>query len=485
MILARISEMEDGKERSGFGGEASKDKLVSENLVRVSVGQLQMGMFIAELDRPWLGTPFLLQGFRLGDRAQLKILEEYCQHVFVIDDKKNLVSNKVNKSNAQTRPVVLKASGERGSFLVAGVLENKGTMLNKPVSKGFPRGGVKTAIPRKISRSLTVYEEKVSAIDEHPVAREVHNKSKTVITKLLHSAQFGQLLDTGAAEEVVAAYTQSVIRNPDAMIWMSKIKHEHEYTAEHCLNVCILAIAFGRHLNFAENELKILGLCGLLHDVGKMKVPPEILDKREPLTEAEFIVMKRHTVEGYQLLSENGGKFGFPTDVALNHHERPDSKGYPAGLKGYEISEYARVIAIVDAYDAMTSDRCYSKALAPVDAQRIIYENRGTQFDEEYALQFMKAIGPYPPGTIVELRNGMVAIVLAGRRKFRHLPTIVVLRDVNKKPIMEMVVDLHLTDSGELSKEFLIKKSLRDGSYGVRLEDYKVELSAGLIDTPR
>jgi len=259
------------------------------------------------------------------------------------------------------------------------------------------------------------------------------------------------------------------------MLWMSRIKHESEYTAEHCLNVCILAIAFGRHLRFDAAELRMLGLCGLLHDVGKMRTPRLILNKRTTLTEEEFLIIKQHTIDGHKLLKEEGGTPARPIDVVLNHHERPDCKGYPRGLKAGEISEYARIIAIVDAYDAMTSDRVYARAISPVDAQKEIYQNRGKQFDEEYALAFMQAVGPYPPGTIVELRNGMVGIVLAGQRKFRHLPTIVILRNEEKQVVAEKTVDLHLTDSGQLDKGFLIRRSLQDGAFDILLEDFKVK----------
>lgn len=236
--------------------------------------------------------------------------------------------------------------------------------------------------------------------------------------------------------------------------------------------------AFGRHLNFEEKELKKLGLCGLLHDVGKMKIPPEILDKPGVLTEDEFSIMQDHTVAGHKLLSEEEGVLPLAVDVVLNHHERPDGSGYPRGLSEDEISEYAKIISVVDAYDAMTSDRCYSRAKSPVDAQKILYENRGKQFDEDCALQFMQAIGPYPPGTWVELHNEMVGIVLAGRRKFRHLPSVILVLDKDKQRVEQKTVDLHLTDKGGLDRGFLIKKTLKDGTYDLHLEDFKLGVGA-------
>ena len=442
----------DEKSKDSTKGKPPEKGSRDESLVQVEVGNLQMGMYVAELDRPWLETPFLIQGFVLRNKAQLKTLEKYCQYVYIL--------NQFAPAKKRPQPTPGGLAPKLSSK------SEKGIMLNHA-------GRTKPSTKRRIVRSRPSYEVTLPVREEHATATQAYSKGKSDINEILHSAQFGQMLDTQIAEEVVSSCVESMLRNPDAMIWMSKIKHENEYTAEHCLNVCILSVAFGRHLNFNEEELQVLGLCGLLHDVGKMRTPNIILNKRSKLTEEEFRVVRQHTIDGHKLLKE--GTASKAVDVALYHHERPDGTGYPRGLKGSEISEYSKIVAITDAYDAMTSDRCYSKAVSPVDAQKEIYQNRGKQFDEEYALAFMQAIGPYPPGTIVELRNGMLGIVLAGRRKFRHLPTIIVLRDGDKHVVDEQTVDLYLTDSGKLDKDYLIRRSLPDGSFDVKLEDYKVK----------
>jgi putative nucleotidyltransferase with HDIG domain len=432
-----------------------KKNYTKENLVKVASSQLQVGMYVAELDRPWLETPFLTQGFDIRHRSQVAKIAQYCDHVFVLRE-----GSPRKKKHEQISPIgPKKAKKENTGTLVA----NLGRSRHKK---------------KPLARSRPAYDNVRSIREEHPVARAAHRKGKSAVKKLLHSAQIGQMLDTAAAEEVVTDCVGSIISNADAMIWMSKIKHEHEYTAEHSLNVCILAIAFGRYLNFEEDELQKLGLCGLLHDVGKMKVPAEILDKPGDLNEEEKRIMESHTVAGHKLLTETAGVPPLAIDVVLNHHERPDGSGYPRGLAEGEISEYAKIISVVDAYDAMTSDRCYSRAKSPVDAQKILYENRSKQFDEECSLAFMQAIGPYPPGTWVELHNGMVGIVLAGRRKFRHLPSVILVLDGDGQRVEQKTVDLHLTDSGKLARTFLIKKTLKDGTHGLRLEDFRLEVEA-------
>ncbi len=436
----------------------SKKTYTSENLVKVRASELQIGMFVAELDRPWLETPFLVQGFEIRHRSQVTTIGHYCDHVFVLREGTPRIKRQDNNL-AGLAPTPRRSN-------------NTGTVVNQVGRRD------KTAARPSIVRPRPVYEATSSANEEHGTARTIHDKGKAAVKKILHSAQIGDMLDTEVAEAVVTECVKSIVRNPDAMIWMSKIKHEHEYTAEHSMNVCILAIAFGRYLNFAEDELTALGLCGLLHDVGKMKVPPAILDKPSRLSEEEMLIMRSHTVAGHKLLIEMGGAPAKAVDVVLSHHERPDGEGYPRGLKARAISEYARIISVVDAYDAMTSDRCYARSKSPVQAQKIIYENRGKQFDEECALQFMQAIGPYPAGTWVELHNGMVGVVLAGRRKYRHLPSVILMLDQQKRPMTQKVVDLHLTDSGQLDKSFLIKATLQDGTGGFRLEDVRLEIDA-------
>ncbi len=438
------------KEAEGSGSKADNK---ASNLQRVSVGDLRMGMLIVELDRPWLETPFLLQGFELSDEDELRTLKEYCQYVYVHSSQ--LIAHK-----------------EPGELTVDWQTEtrvgetNQGTLFNQSGrTKVSGRG-----------QNRTAFDAVLPVRKEHLLARAAYKKGKSDIDKILHSAQKGRRIESDVAEVVVSSCVESMLRNSDAMIWMSKIKHESEYIAEHCLNVCILAIAFGRHLGFDAPDLRVLGLCGLLHDVGKMQTPRAILEKRGSLTEEELVIMRQHTRDGHTLLSQSKGLPALPLDVAMNHHERPDGTGYPRGLATDKTSEYARIIAIVSAYDAMTSDRCYSRGISPVDAQKQIYKCRGTQFDEKYALAFIQAVGPYPPGTIVELHNGMVGIALTGQRKSRHLPTVILLRDSEKNIIGEKIVDLSLTDSEQLDRSYLVRRSLRDGTFDIKLDDYKVML---------
>ncbi len=443
----------------------TEKKYAPEQLIKTPVGQLQVGMFVAELDRPWLETPFLIQGFEIRHPSQIRSLKEHCYHVYVLRPG---VAKKIAKASAPT--LMPKAGTPKIRTTGSMVYGGAGTKIN--------RGQPKRA-PAPVVRNRPAYKNSVSARTEHAYARKAFREARQSLDGILSAAQMGNMIGTESARSTVTSCVSSILRNPDAMMWMTKIKHQNEYTAEHCLNVCVLAIAFGRHLNYSEADLVSVGLCGLLHDVGKMRVPLEVLDKPGRLTEEEFRAIQRHTIEGRDLLVASTGVDQKAIDAAFNHHERIDGQGYPRGLPAEDIPEFARVIAIVDAYDAMTSNRCYAKARSPMEAIKIIFENRGSQFDDELALQFIKAIGPYPPGTIVKLRNGMVGIVISAKQKFRHLPTVLVLRDENKQPIAERTLELHLTDTGELGKDNLIKKVLTDGEYDIYLENYEVKSAPG------
>ncbi len=434
----------------------------SKKGVRTPVSQLRTGMFVAELDRPWMGTPFATQGFLIGHPDQIHMLAEYCQHVYVVENNTSLKKRSKTLAKPQQSSLQKKSSSAPFAPSVQG-------RKNQDCNALFKK---RITIQKNQDFAYTI---QLPAEQEHPAARAAYDQAKLILEGIIIAVQYGSEPDIQRAEDAVRACRESVVRNPNALVWMSKIKDDNAYIIGHGLSVCILAMVFGRHLNFTESELDALGLCGLLHDVGKVKIPAHVQNKRGSLTTEELRLIKQHTIDGYKILRANKTQFTRLTDVALNHHERPDGRGYPRSLKHHEISDYAKIIAIVEAYDAMTSDRCYAQAKGPVDAHKEVYANLGKQFDEEYALQFMQAIGPYPPGTVVELRNGMVGIVLTGHPKFRHLPTVILLRDEDKKIIEEEVVDLSLTDVGKLDKDYLIQRPLRDGTFGVSLKGCKLE----------
>ncbi len=434
------------------------------NYIRVPASGLKLGMFVAELDRPWLETPFLMQGFTIRSLSEIRKLKEYCDYVFV-DKEGRLWGDKKDPFRTGFGMPKRNADGSGDSGL-----QKRARSASKKES------AIDAMYTRSEHKMLTSTEE------EHPAARAAYKAAHHTVLGILEDARLGNALDTQAAKDVVSSCVDSLLRNPSALMWMAKIKHVDEYTMEHCLNVCILAIAFGRHLRLDEEELVKLGTGGMLHDVGKMQIPSEIINKPAKLSEEEFAEMRRHPEIGRSLLMKSQGSMSYAVDVALNHHEQMDGKGYPRGLFAKELSQYSRIIAIVDAFDAMTSDRCYDAARSTLDALKEIYRERGKQFDEELALEFIQLMGPYPPGTIVELNNGAVGIVLSSQEKKRHLPQVRLILDENKQSMEEQVVDLIDVQRGSLPRDWLIRKVLKDGDHGIYLEEYPVRSAlAGMI----
>lgn len=395
----------------------------SEQTVKIHISELVIGMYVSKLDRPWLETPFLMQGFVVETLEDIDIIAEYSEYIWIDAVRQVWVP---------------------------------------PEERGLLKSS-----PKKVN-----YVNKVDAKLEHQQAYGIYRVARQLTRSFLDDVRLGGVINTKEAKATVKDCVDSILRNPDALIWMSKMRSQDEYTAEHSLNVCIYSIAFGRHLGMSEAELEKIGLCGLLHDVGKMRIPVEVLNKPASLTEKEFKIMKAHTVHGRNLLMASPGIPNIVIDVAYSHHEKIDGSGYPRQLPSSGISEFARIIALVDAYDAMTADRCYSESKPSTEALKIIFKDRGTHFDERLSLEFIKCIGLYPPGTLVELVNGLIGIVLETNKKYRHLPKIIAINHQNTALKKALLISLDEIEKGTLEKTFLIKQAHKDGAFGVNIKEH-------------
>ncbi len=392
--------------------------------IKIPVQDLREGMFVCGLDRDWLETPFALQGFYVRTREDIEQVRKYCRYVYVIGTGRLQITETVNFE-----------SGE--------------LIGRKP--EHYPISG--------------------KAEQEWPSVKAISSKARVFVRGMLDDVRLGQSVDSPAARVLVEESVDSVIRHPDAMAFATKLRGQDEYTAEHCMNVCMLAIIFGRKLGLRKQQLVNLGLCGLLHDAGKARIPTEILNKPGRLTDEEFALMKRHSEYGRDLLSEKKDMYHEAIEVAYAHHERPNGTGYPRGLQDEHISLFTRIIAIVDCYDAITNDRVYAKGRPVSEALRILYEQRGEQFDDKLVLAFIQTIGIYHPGMLVELVNGMVAVVVDSAHGPRHLPRILLLLNRDKQPVRERFLDLNTFIQNDLGRNFLIKRTLPDGCYGLQLAE--------------
>lgn len=400
---------------------------------QVATLDLQLGMYVTRLDRPWLETPFLFQGFTIQNAQDIAELQRHCQHVYI--------------------------DIERGAPAKR-YLDTPHTTPSRT-----------DADIRRICRSapgMPVYPDTVSVEEELAPARDSHQEACDRIGNILDDVRSGRKLNVTAAEQAVSSMIESILRNPDAFMWLSKLKNKDSYTYAHSIDACALAITFGRHLGLPRPELEQVAVGTLLFDIGKMKLPEELLEKPGRLTEEEFTLMQAHVAHSVELMADTKGISRASIEVAYSHHERHNGSGYPRGLTSDQTSVYGKIAAIVDCYDAITSDRPYSVAVSPHEAIRSLYEWRNVDFQEEVVEQFIQCLGVYPTGTLVELNTGQVGIVLSQNRVRRLRPKVMLVLNADKHAYdIAPTLDLMVESVDRRGQMLEIARSLDPGSYGI------------------
>lgn len=344
---------------------------------RISIDQLKIGMKVEKLDRSWLATPFLRHRFTITSSEQIAQLQ----------------ASGVQQLDVETDD----ACQDSGSFA--------------------------PAIPAKAETSQPIAptpEPKPATIpfaEELLAAKETYKAAKLVVQQAMEDVRMGRALNMEAVSEVVGSMADSILRNPDALTSLTRLKHFDEYTFFHSVNTSALALSVGRHLGYERALLLQLGTGMLLHDIGKMLIPVEILNKPGRYETHEFEIMKQHALRGAEILSNTTGLTDMFLKPALEHHERVDGTGYPHHRSKIDLSQFGLIAAIVDIYDAVTSDRCYHKGKTPHDTLQFLYQ-LGTQGHVDGALvqQFVQVVGVYPVGSCVLLNTGEAAIV----KQFSH-----------------------------------------------------------------
>ena len=269
--------------------------------------------------------------------------------------------------------------------------------------------------------------------EELKEASRLRDEAELLVREFLQNARIGNGVDSGKVTMTVGRMVDSVFRNQDALTSLARLKSFDDYTFAHCVNVCILSLALGKQMGLERADLEDLGTGAILHDIGKMLVPDEVLNKPGKLTDEEFAIMKRHAELGGDMLS--GARINEAAMlVATQHHERYDGSGYHKGLARDGIHIFARIAAVADVYDAMTSQRVYQKGLVPEEALKRLYLMRGTHFQPEIVERLIRCLGIYPIGTFVELNTGELAVVKMVNRSHPMQPRIQLLSDRGKKP---------------------------------------------------
>jgi len=390
-------------------------------LRELPVEQLRFGMYVSKLDRPWVGTPFQFQGFVLDSEGQLAILRKLCKTVFVDPERDEI-------------------------GMVAGV-SGSGVAAAKQASERV--------------RGDTVYPELASLEEELPRARTLYVATRTKIQDVVGAVGTGKVLEGPRLKEAVTHVTDSVVRNPDAMMLLSKMLQRGSTLAARALDVSIYMVVFGRFLQLPREQLETLGLLGLLQDIGKLKLPGDLLDKTTTLTREEFERVKAHVAHTVEMLHETEGLPAELPELATLHHERQDGSGYPKGLKGTQIGMIGAIAGIVDTFDALTVPRPYAPRVSPSNALNAIYKGRGTLFHAALVEQFIQCIGIFPVGSVVELNSGEVGVVIAQNLVRRLQPRVMVVQDAKGNPVRpHKILDLMKDPLAGPDKPYRIVRAL-------------------------
>ncbi len=372
-------------------------------------------MYVSELDRPWTETPFMFQGFVLNSERQLETLKKFCKFVTVDTEK----------------------SEPAGS--------------PPPVA---PRYTTQVAVEHEIGRAKTA-----------------HAQADQAVREVVAAVRANRMLDGQHLEQAVGAMTESVLRNPDALMLFSRLREKDDYTHAHAIDVAVYMTSFGRFLQLPREQISLLGYLGLMQDIGKLRVPDGILAKRERLSGEELAQARRHVEHSVEILRETRGLPDNLANLAALHHERHDGSGYPKGLKGRDIGTFGSIAAIVDTFDALTARRPYAEAVSPSTALSMLYKWRGTFFDGVLVEQFIRCIGIFPLGSVVELNSGEVGIVIAQNTEKRLQPRVMVIQDASGNALRpQKLLDLSRAPKASPDESYRIKRTLEYGKVRVTAE---------------
>lgn len=385
--------------------------------IKLDTADLDIGMFVAELDRPWLESPFLFQGFVIEDDAELLQLRQVCRWVMVEDSKSKA---SVNFAQVEQR------SAERQAQDFVTVAKQTAKLAER-------------------------------AVDQ--------------VEKLLESARLGHSIEPQDAHEVVSGLVHSVTSNTNAALWLTSLKKRNERAAGHCLNVSILSLAFAQYLGEPIDEMQQIGMGALMHDIGLGKVPQFILNKKGPLVDAEREVVKQHPAEGHRMMTHTKLLPPRALQIIQDHHERIDGSGYPRGLKGNQIDRSTLIVALCDTYDSLTTDQPWRAAVLPQVALTKIHKECSATIGQELVQQFIKCLGIYPIGSLVRLNTGALAVVLSSNEESRLKPMVMLVRDEDGDALLPYkIVNLQVIAKARPQDPWLISELLDPREHGIDVQ---------------
>jgi putative nucleotidyltransferase with HDIG domain len=383
-------------------------------LKKITVAQLTVGMHLKEFCGSWMEHPFWRTGFVITDPKDIAtILASSIKEVWIDSDK--------------------------GMDVPAG---------ESAVSEAESDAQVEAELMEAVSSQREIAP--VSTAVEIERAAKICFQSKQAVISMFQEARMGKTIDVGGAQRMVEEITDSVTRNPGALISLARLKTVDDYTYMHSVAVCAMMVALAKQLGLDEQGTRTAGLAGLLHDLGKAAMPMEVLNKPGKLTDAEFSIIKTHPEEGHRMLLTGSDVDPLVLDVCLHHHEKTDGSGYPKGLKSDEISLFAKMGAVCDVYDAITSNRPYKIGWDPAESLRKMAEWANGHFDPKVFQAFVKSLGIYPIGSLVRLSSGRLGVVVEQTGKSLTTPSVKVFFSTKSNMrILPEVVDLSRPGTNE------------------------------------
>ncbi len=409
---------------------------------KVYVGDLEPGVYVVELDRPWTEIPFKppfdIQGFLIGSLEDLEEVRRFCRYVYI-----DLRLGKDVKTSAWEE-------GEQETERAASYLHIPQVDLRRPV-----------------------YPDKNTVENELSAAREIIKDTRQVYSKILDDIVTGKSIDAVSVQKVIGSMVESIVRNPDALTWLSRLKGRDVYTYAHSIAVCVLALTFGRYLGIPEYDLRMLGIGTLLQDIGKLKLPKELLEKSEDLIEEEYELLKKHVDASVEIMRKQSSFPEEAIEIVYCHHERYDAGGYPRGLKGDRIGILCSVAGIVDTYEAMTNERPYRPARTSYEALMTLYGQRNNAFHAAIVEHLTQCIGIFPVGSFVELNTAEVGVVVSRNRVHQLKPKIIIILDPDRQRLKSPTT-INLADQAmqENTKPWRITRAVDPKTVGIDTAEF-------------
>ncbi len=435
--------------------------------LKIETANLQCGMYVAQLDRPWLETPFLLKGFEIRDAKDLQQLRHFCKHVYVDASQGSLSEEEVlgaRRKEEQYARVFEAPATRRAHAAPAGLAQRLVDSLVR-----IDRHGVLTKF-----LPAPHYGNAVPTRQEIPRAAQAYDNAARSLNEMLDQFPQVKTLDAGRLSQAANPLVDSILRNPDAMAWLVFLRKRDAHNALRQIGSAVWAAILGRHLGFERSAIETLTLGGMLLDLGNARIPQSITLKQGPLEEIEEKIIRKHVALGLEMVRTTPGLNADVIAMLQHHHERNDGSGYPKGLRDVGIPVFGRIAGLVDCFDAMTTKRPYAPAKSAYDAVCELNSLSGTLFQKELVEQFVQAVGMFPTGSLVELNTGEIAVVIGQNRVQRLRPALSLLTNADKIPLpAQKVLDLRSRRSNRADSESRwILRGLDPGAFGLDPKDF-------------